>query len=56
MRMEIQDARTTPSDSNQQRNVNTVRWESMNITIQTGEVDAFVVNSGMNITTNNFYI
>ena len=61
--MEIQNASTTPSKSNQLRNVNTVRWESRNITTQPGEIDdrkseviAFVVNSGMNITANNFYI
>ena len=61
--MEIQNASTTPSKSNQLRNVNTVRWESRNITTQPGEIDdrkskviAFVVNAGMNITVNNFYI
>ena len=32
--MEIQNASTTPSKSNQLRNVNTVRWESGNVTAQ----------------------
>ena len=31
-RMEIQNASTTPSKSNQLRNVNTVRWETGNVT------------------------
>ena len=42
---------------------NTVRWESRNITTQSGEIDdresevfVFVVNAGMNITANTFYI
>ena len=30
---------TTPSDINKLRNVNTVRWESRNITAQPGEID-----------------
>ena len=49
--------------TNQLRNVNTVRWESRNITTQPGEIDdrkseviVFVVNAGMNSTINNFYI
>ena len=61
--MEIQNASTTPSKSNQLRNVNTVRWESGNVTTQIrdinkrkSEVSAFVVNAGMNVTVNNFYI
>ena len=61
--MEIQNASTTPSKSNQLRNVNTVGWESRNVTTQPWEINyreneviAFVVNAGMNITTNNFYI
>ena len=61
--MEIQNASTTPSKFNQLRNVNTVRWESWNITTQPREINdrkseviAFVVNAGMNVTTNNFYI
>ena len=61
--MEIQTASKTPSKSNQLRNVNTVQMESRNITNQTREIDdrkseviAFVVNAGMNITANNFYI
>ena len=32
--MEIQNASTTSSKSNQLRNVNTVRWESWNVTTQ----------------------
>ena len=63
MEMEIQNASATPSRSNQLRNVNTIGWESRNITTQPGEIDnrkseviAFVVNAGMNITANNFYI
>ena len=62
-RIEIQNASATPSKSNQLRNVNTIRWESRNITTQPGEIDdrkpeviAFVVNAGMNITANDFYI
>ena len=61
--MEIQNASTTPSKSNQQRNVNTVRRESWNVTAQPWEINnrkseviAFVVNAGMNVTANNFYI
>ena len=61
--MEIQNASTTPSKSNKLRNVNTVRWESGNVTAQPleinnrkSEVIAFVVNAGMNVTANNFYI
>ena len=48
--MEIQNASTTPSKSNQLRNVNTVGWESWNVTTQPleindrkSEVIAFVV-------------
>ena len=59
--MEIGNASATPSKSNQLRNVNTIRWESRNITTQPGEIDdrkseviAFVVNAGMNINANNF--
>ena len=62
-RMEIKHVRATPGKSNQLRNVNTLRWESRNITTQPGkfedgksEVIAFVVNASMNITINNFYI
>ena len=62
-RMEIQNASTTSSKSNQLRNVNTVRWESGNVTTQSWEIDnrkskviAFVVNAGMNVTANNFNI
>ena len=59
--MEIQNASTTPSKSNQLRNVNTVRWESGNVTAQPleinnrkSEVIAFVVNAGMNVTAFSF--
>ena len=59
--MEIENAGTTPSKSNQLRNVNTVRWESGNVTTQPWEINnrkseviAFVVNGGMNVTANNF--
>ena len=62
-RTEIQNASTTPNESNKLRNVNTLRWESTDITTQPGEIDyrksgviAFVVNAGMNLTSNNFYI
>ena len=61
--MEIQNVSTTPSKSNQLRNVNTVRWESWNVTTQPWEIHdrkseiiAFVVNAGMNVTANYFYI
>ena len=61
--MEIQNASTTSSKSNQLGNVNTVRWESRNITTRPREIDdrksevmAFVVNADMKITANNFYI
>ena len=61
--MEIQNSSTISSKSNQLRNVNTVRWESGNVTTQPwdinnreSEVIAFVVNAGMNVTANNFYI
>ena len=60
--MKIENASTTPSKSNQLRNVNTVRWESGNVTAQPWEVNrkseviAFVVNAGMNVTANNCYI
>ena len=37
--MEIQNASTTPSKSNQLRNVNTVRWESWNVTSQPWEIN-----------------
>ena len=37
--MEIQNASTTPSKSNQLRNVNTVRWESWNVTTQSWEIN-----------------
>ena len=59
--MEIQNASTTSSKSNQLRNVNTVGWESWNVTTQPWEINnrkseviAFVVNAGMNVTANNF--
>ena len=45
------------------RNVNTIRWESRNITTQPGEINdrkseviAFVVNAGMNIIDNTTFI
>ena len=54
--MEIQNASTTPSKSNQLRNANTVRWESWNVTNQPwkinntkSEVIAFVENAGINV-------
>ena len=62
-RKEIQNASTSPSKSNQLRNVNTVRWESWNVIAQPWEINnrkseviALVVNAGMNVTDNNFYI
>ena len=64
--MEIQNARTTSSTkykSNQLRNVNTVRWESANVTTEPWEINnrkseviAFVVNAGMNVNANNLNI
>ena len=61
--MEIQNASTAPSKSNELRNVNTVRRESGNVITQPwginnrkSEVIAFVVNAGINVTANNFYI
>ena len=61
--MEIQNASTTSSKSNQLRNVNTVGWESWNVTTSPWEINnrkseviAFVVNAGMNVTANNFNI
>ena len=61
--MDIQNACTTPSKSNQLRNVNIVRWESGNVTTQplkinnrNSEIIVFVVNACMNVTANNFYI
>ena len=61
--METQNASTTPSESNLLQNVNTVRWEYRKITTQPGKIDyrkseviAFVVNAGMNVIANNFYI
>ena len=38
--MEILNASTTSSKSNQLRNVNTVRWESRNVTAQPWEIKA----------------
>ena len=50
--MEILNASTTSSKSNQLRNVNTVGWESWNVTAQPWEINnrkseviAFVVNA-----------
>ena len=61
--MEIQNASTTSSKSNQLRNFNSVRWESGNVTsqlweinIRKSEVIAFVVIASMNVAANNFYI
>ena len=61
--MEIQNASTTSSKSNQLRNVNTVGCESWNVTTQPWEINnrkseviAFVVNAGMNVPANNFNI
>ena len=58
--MEIQN---NTSKSNQLRNVNAVRWESLNITTQPWEIEgrkfkviALVVNAGMKVNANNFYI
>ena len=42
--MEIQNASTTPSKSNQLRNVNTVRWESWNVTTQPWESSKLIPN------------
>ena len=61
--MEIQNASTTSSKFNKLRNVNTVRWESGCVTIQPrginnrkSEVIELVVNAGLNVTANKFYI
>ena len=58
--MEIQNASTTPSKSNQLRYVNTILWDSRNITTQPVGIDdrksdviAFVVNAGITATTAN---
>ena len=60
--MEILNACTTPSKSIQLRNLNTVRLEPWNVTTQPWEINdrkskaiAFVVNAGMNVTTNNYF-
>ena len=57
--MELKNASTTPNESYQLRNINTVRWESRNIITQPGKVDyrkseviMLVVNAGMNVTAN----
>ena len=59
-RMEIENAVTTPCNSHQLRNGNTIRSESRNVTTQPVETDkrkseviAFVVNAGVNVTANN---
>ena len=61
--MEILNAITTSSKSNQLPYVNTFRWESGNVITQPWEINnrkseaiAFVVNAGMNVTANNFNI
>ena len=60
--MAIQNASTILSKSNQLQIVNTVGWESWIVTSQSWEINdrkseliAFVVNAGMNVTTNNFF-
>ena len=60
--MEIKNASTTSSKSNQLQIFNTVELESINITTQPGNIDnrkyeviAFFVNTGMNIAASNFY-
>ena len=61
-RMKIQNANITPGNSNQQRKANTVRRDSMNNSIQPGEINeskkseviAFVKNPGVHDTANNF--
>ena len=60
--MEIHNASTKPSTSNQLRNVNTVRWESRKITTQPGEiydrnfeVIPYVVKAGLSITANLYH-
>ena len=62
-RMEIKNASTTPSKSNQLQIVNTERWESWNVTTQPGEIDymksevmAFGVNACRNVTVKTFII
>ena len=59
--MEIQNASTTRSKSNQLQNINTVIWESWIFITQPLEINDrkfkvifFVVNAGLNGTTNNF--
>ena len=61
--MVIQNASTTSSKSNQLRNINSRRYQSGNVTTQPWEINnrkseviAFVLNAGMNVTANNFYI
>ena len=58
--MEIQNASTTLSKSNQLRNVHTGRWESGNSTTQPWEISnrkseviSFVVNAVIEVTVNN---
>ena len=41
--MEIQNANTTPSKSNQLRNVNTVRWESWNVASQPWKINEVLI-------------
>ena len=62
-KMDIEKASTTPSKSNQLRNVYTVRLESRTVTTQLREIDdrqfeviTFFVNAGMNVPANNIYI
>ena len=64
--MEIKNATTTSTEKckkKKKKKKTTVRWESRNIATQPGDIDdrksevlAFVVNAGMNIIANNFYI
>ena len=63
LRMEIRNTSITHRKSYQLRSVNTVRWESWNVTTQPWQINnrksdviPDVVNADMNITTNNFYI
>ena len=58
--MEIQNASTTPSKSNQMRNVNTadgsLRRSPLNQGTIGSEVIAFVINADLIVTANNFCI
>ena len=60
--MEIENDSAAPNKTNQLWNVDTVEWESRDITTQPGEnnrkykVIAFIVNTYMNIIVNHFDI